>query len=438
MGAADVATTRLEPAVCLGSSQRSWVTNLITYVSDHGGLRVVGTVLTQDDADGMVFDVLVIDDVSSVLSPRLVDRLHTSGRSVVGVFDGERGALAIDRLRAAGVDATVAADASAADFVRVVVEVVRQRSIDRELADLVHEVDEVDEPAGRAAAPMRRQPAAKPVSDVGHIVVVTGSDGATEVAVGLAQVMSGRRASVVLVDMDTLEPSIAQRLAMQLTPNIFTATERLRLRSSLTDAFATHPEGFAVIAGIPNPREWESLSGTEAADLVTELATGFAVVIVKINRHLEDLSSLGGSAGRFDVGRRLAVLADHVVAVTSPSPLGAARLLAMAGDLHHLSAAPIHVVVNQAPSSQFIQGEIGEEITRTLAPASLTFLPSDAKVRKASWQGAVVRSGGFVRRLSRLGEWLGPDRSAPVEAIAPEAALPTAPEVAPVMRDDPV
>lgn len=424
-----MATTRVEPSVCFGSSQRSWVTDLINYVSDHGGMRVVGTVLTQDDALGLAFDVLVIDDVSSVLSPRLVERLHGAGRLVVGVFDAERGAAAKERLLAAGIDAAVSSDATAAEFVRVIGEAVRQRSIDREFADLVVEIDE---PA--SAGVEERRPPVRSEPEAGHagsgrIVVVTGADGVTEVSVGIAEAMVGRKVSVVLVDMDTLEPSIAQRLAMPLTPNIFTATEHLRLRSRLADGFALHAQGFAVVAGIPNPREWENLSETEAADLVGELATGFQVVIVKVNRHLEDLSSFAGTAGRFDVGRRLAGLADHLVAVTSASPLGGTRLLALAGDLRHLTAAPIHVVVNQAPSSQFVQGEIGEEISRSMSPASLTFLPADAKVRKAAWQGTVVRSGAFMRRLGKLAERFvpeGQDRSpaAGSRAPAPNAAAP--------------
>ncbi len=424
-----MATTRVEPAVCFGSSQRSWVTDLINYVSDHGGMRVVGTVLTQDDALGLAFDVLVIDDVSSVLSPRLVERLHGAGRLVVGVFDAERGAGAKERLLSAGIDAAISSDATAAEFVRVIAEAVRQRSIDREFADLVVEIDEPVAAGGdvhRAAA--RTEPAS--AAGRGRIVVVTGADGVTEIAVGIAASMVGRKVSVALVDMDTLEPSIAQRLSMPLTPNIFTATEHLRLRSTLTDGFTVHPEGFAVVAGIPNPREWENLSETEAADLVGELATGFEVTVVKINRHLEDLSSFAGTAGRFDVGRRLVGLADHIVAVTSASPLGGTRLLALAGDLRHLTAAPIHVVVNQAPSSQFVQGEIGEEISRSMAPVSLTFLPIDAKVRKAAWQGTVVRSGGFVRRLGKLAEWFAPAGSGRAVADAPNPSAES-----PVRRD---
>jgi CO dehydrogenase nickel-insertion accessory protein CooC1 len=395
-----MARIRVEPSVCFGSSQRSWVTSLINYVSDHGGMRVVGTVLTQDDAVALDFDVLVIDDVSSVLSPRLVDRLQARGRIVVGIFDAERGATAKDRLLTAGVDAAVASDASAAEIVRAVVDAVRQSSTDQEFADIVDSLAPVDESALQPPATA----ALSTPTGRGNIIMVTGADGVTEVAVALAQILVGRGGPTVLVDMDTLEPSIAQRLGVPLTPNIFTATEHLRLRSSLDDAFLRHAEGFAVIAGIPNPREWENLSETEAADLIGELTTGFDQVVVKINRHLEDLSSFGGTAGRFDIGRRLMAMADAVVAVSSPSPLGSARLLALASDARRLTSAPLYVVVNQAPSSQFVQGEISDELSRSASPADLVFLPTDARVRKASWQGELVRGGPFMRKLSGIAD----------------------------------
>jgi hypothetical protein len=417
-----VQRTRIEPAVCLGSSQRSWVTALINYVSDHGGMRVVGTVLTQDDAVAMEFDVLVIDDVSSVLSPRLVDRVQSLGRVVVGVYGAERGAASRDRLLAAGVDAAVASDARPADFVRTVVDAVRQRSVDSEFADLVDGMAETDGAGAVPATPPR--PAAPARAHGGRIVVVAGSDGVTEVTVGLAHAMASRGTSTVVVDMDTLEPSVAQRLGLALTPNIFTATEHLRLRSSIADAYVTHPEGFAVIAGIPNPREWENLSEIEAADLVEELAGSFGAVVVKINRHLEDLSTFAGSPGRFDVGRRMTVMAGSVVAVTGASPLGSTRLLALASDLRYLTAAPTHVVVNQAPSSQFIRGEIGEELHRTLTPASLEFVGSEARVRKAAWQGEVVRGGRFAKRMASLAGAITARDDLPVTAQTDDAVGP--------------
>jgi MinD-like ATPase involved in chromosome partitioning or flagellar assembly len=397
-----VATTRVEPAVCLGSSQRSWVTDLISHVSDHGGLRVVGTVLTQDDSLALDYDVLVVDDVSSVLTPRLVERVHIAGRLVVAVYDAERGVAAHERVLAAGVDAGVSSDAPVADLVRAIVDAVRQRSIDDEFAVLVDDLgdDGVD----------RAHPADVPALDLrtGGVITVAGSDGATEVAIGIAHELVARGVSTVLVDLDTLEPAVAQRVGMRLTPNILTATEHLRLRSSLDDAFATHRAGFALVAGIPNPREWENLSESEAADLVGELAGGFDAVVVKISRHLEDLAGLAGTAGRFDVGRRITAMADHFVAVANASPLGSTRLMALLGEQGRLGTVRPHVVVNETPASLFVQGEIGQELRRTVTPASLTFLPVDPRVRKASWQAELVRPGPFTRRLARMVDHLAP------------------------------
>ncbi len=393
-----MAVSRFEPAVCFGSSQRSWVTDLINYVSDHGGMRVVGTVLTQDDAVEMDFDVLVIDDVSSVLSPRLVDKLHSSNRIVVGVYDAERGAAAHERLLQTGVDGAVASDVSASDIVRIVTDVVRQRTVDRQFDALIDEIEDPEREPAKAGAGTA-EPADTDAA-TGRILVVLGSDGATEVVVALAHALVSRGSSTVIVDMDTLEPSVAQRLAMPLTPNIFTATEHLRLRSDINDAFMRHPEGFAIVAGIPNPREWENLSESEAEDLITELAGGFRNVVVSTSRHLEDLSTFGGTAGRFDVARRLAAKADDVIVVGSASPLGNARLLGIVSDVRQLSTARIHLYVNKAPSDGFIQGEITEEIERTVSLASLIFLPSDSRVQKASWQGDLVRRGPFVKRIA--------------------------------------
>jgi Mrp family chromosome partitioning ATPase len=387
-------STRLEPAVCVGSSQRAWVTELINHVSDHGGMRVVGTALSQDDALKRSFDALLVDDVSSVMSPRFVSRMRNTGRLVIAVYDVERGDEARERVLGFGVDAAVPSTVGAEELVRVVVDTVRLHAIDAELAHL----SSGEVPAGSSTSP----PAKSPAAPTGTIVVVLGNDGVTEVAVGLADAMVGRCVSTVLVDLDTVEPSIAQRLGLPLTPNVFTATEHLRLRASLEGAFDVSAHGFATIAGIPNPREWAALGETEAADLVGELAEGFALVLVKVSRGLEDLSGFAGTVGRHDVGRRLVAMADRVIVVSSASPVGAARQVSLAGDVRALTSVPIHVVVNQAPSSRFVQGELATELERSLSPASLTFLPTDLRVRKASWQGDMVRRGGFARRLRSL------------------------------------
>ena len=82
---------RIEPAVALGSSARSWAGELMSYAKDHPGVRVVGTILSSADAMELGYDVLILDDTSSFLTPRLIDRLQRSDRAVIGVYDPETG-----------------------------------------------------------------------------------------------------------------------------------------------------------------------------------------------------------------------------------------------------------------------------------------------------------------------------------------------------------
>jgi hypothetical protein len=65
-------------------------------------------------------------------------------------------------------------------------------------------------------------------------------------------------------------------------------------------------------------------------------------------------------------------------------------------------ATPVHVVVNRAPGDGFTRAEISAEIVRTYPPASLHFVPEDAKVAAAAWLGALVATGGFTRAIERL------------------------------------
>lgn len=234
----------------------------------------------------------------------------------------------------------------------------------------------------------------------GALVVVSGSNGSTEVSVGVATLLARSGASVALVDLDTLEPAVAQRIGADLVPNVLTAVEALRRDADVAASLPHHPDGFAVLAGLPSPREWEACSEDDVADLVAELGRRFLLIVVRVNRHLEDLSSFGSATGRFALARRMVVDADHLVIVGDPSPTGVTGVLAWIGDARALSGAPVHVVMNHAARSLYQQGEITEEIGRTFRSASVTFLPEEQKVRKAAWQGEAVPAGRFTRALS--------------------------------------
>ena len=65
-----------EPVIAIAGSQRGWASELVRFLSDFGGARLKGTVLTATEALQTDYEVLLIDDITSFLSPRLVERIQ--------------------------------------------------------------------------------------------------------------------------------------------------------------------------------------------------------------------------------------------------------------------------------------------------------------------------------------------------------------------------
>jgi MinD-like ATPase involved in chromosome partitioning or flagellar assembly len=214
--------------------------------------------------------------------------------------------------------------------------------------------------------------------------------------------MARRGLPVVIADLDTLEPALAQRLDAPLSPNVLAAVEALRFNGDIGDVVSRHEAGFHLLAGLPTPREWEACGVEDTADLVGVLAEAYVNVVVRVNRHLEDLAPFGVTAGRFGVARRLVADADHLVVVGDPSPIGVTSVLAWIGEARSLSGAPVHVAMNHCGRSMYQKGEIIEEIGRTFRSASVVFLPEDQRVRKAGWQGGVIPQGRFTKTLDSV------------------------------------
>lgn len=387
-----------EPAVAVGSSQRPWVAELMSHAQDHAGIRVVGAVLSLREAIEQSYDVLLIDDTTSYLTKRLIDRVHALRRIVIGVFESTRGDVGRSKLIDLGVDAVIDADSSPKEFLARIRSITDQKLVDRDFAAIVGAagVAADDDAADAVAAP------ASTGDDHSSVIVVSGSNGVVEVALGLAVQMARRGLPCVIVDFDTVEPALAQRLGAPLSPNVLSAVESLRLSGEVGDAVVRHNVGFGIVAGLPSPREWEACGVDDAADLIEVLAAAHSNVIVRINRQLEDLAPFGVGAGRFDLARRLLVEADQLVVVGDPSPIGVTAVLAWIGDARALSGEPVHVVMNHCGRSLYQRGEIAEEIGRTFRSASVTFVPEDPRVRKAAWQGDIPLAGRFAKALDVL------------------------------------
>jgi MinD-like ATPase involved in chromosome partitioning or flagellar assembly len=227
---------------------------------------------------------------------------------------------------------------------------------------------------------------------------------AIELAISIA-----RTSSAVLVDCDDVGPSIAQRLALPLEPNLRTAIDAAEhgqgeLASALLPLDGT---GLRIIGGIPNPAAWAQVRPGEVIRVVDRLGNEVESVVVDGLGSLQDVG--GQSRGRFATAQALAREADVLVAVCDASPVGVARLLAWTVEARSLAAStPVVVVMNRAPSAAFRRGELYDEITSSLDVVDVAFLGVDPRVADAAWAGRPVGKGRFTRAVARVAEVVRP------------------------------
>ena len=369
-----------EPIVSIASSQRSWAAELLRFLSDHGGARLAGTVLTAEDALDQDYEVLVIDDIASYLSPRVIERIHRMQRRVLGVYDGDLGEAARTRVFEMGADAAIESEASSDEFLEVIASLCEPHTI--------------------ATPPRPENPS---VEAPKRITAVAGGDLALDVVLSLGAGLTARGQSTLIIDADTVSPALAQRLSLPLVPNVLTALDALiQLRGRPGDSLVAGPEGTVLLTGLPRPSEWGTVRATDVVDLCDQLAPMHGAVLVKVSHHIEDLSQLGGKHGRFEVSRALLRMSADVAYVADPTPVGLSRTLAWIAAVRRLTDARIHVLFGDAPSSLFQRGELTEELTRSFMPASITWLPDDARRVRSAWNGAPVPRGPFQKALDGL------------------------------------
>jgi MinD-like ATPase involved in chromosome partitioning or flagellar assembly len=375
----------VEARLLVGATQQGWVTALTHWVSEHGGARMVGQALTPSDVVDADFDVLVLDSWSSLLTRRMVDQVQREGRAVLVLVNSERPEAEANRLSELGVSLSLPVSSEAERIVSRAAEVAAvRRFID----------DELEDPF----------PPEEPAIRDGHqrLIVVTGDDGVTEVAVNMGAALSRTGRSTALVDLDTVRPAIAQRLDVAIVPNLLTASDHIRRGRFGTASVVTHYSGCAVIPGLANPREWDELSLVDTGELLDGLRDLYATTVAMVHPILEDLAPLSGLEGRFDVGRHTVEKSDEVLVVTSGSPVGLVRTLGTIADIRSLTAAPIHVVVNRMPPDEFRKAEWSRELARTAGHTSLWFLPLDSRIPRAAWDGRLLTQGRFYEAVTRM------------------------------------
>ncbi len=368
-----------EPELALALSARDWTDRLHRFLADHGGARVRVNAMSPEDLTHESFDVLLIDDSCSFLTPRLVMELSASGRRVIGVFDPDEFADGKTRLRECGVVDVIEAYAHPDEFLDRIASVAEEMTI------------------GRQEVPV--EPAQQPASRLPDVLVVAGCSGGvgvTEVAVGIAGWLTEHRLRVVLVDADRSHASLAQRLGLAPYPNLATALDLFdHSPSDLASALQTlDGSRMVVLAGVPPGADLPLFRPRQIADLVGHLGGMWDAVVVD-----------AGTWSETDSSFPVSLIADctRLVGVGTASPVGLSRMIDWTAEVARVRGAGVDLVINRAPRQRYHRAELVEEFTRAVRPRSLALISTDEAVEQAAWNGTVVGRSRFGRSLD---SWL--------------------------------
>jgi MinD-like ATPase involved in chromosome partitioning or flagellar assembly len=142
------------------------------------------------------------------------------------------------------------------------------------------------------------------------------------------------------------------------------------------------------------------------ADVVGELAQHCRQVVVNAGPRAEDVTATNGVA-RYGITRLMLSVADQVVLVGAPTPVGVARLLDWVVRFKAVDRSrPVHVALNRAPSGAFYRRELEREVYRSFIPTSLHVIPADKRVEEAAWNGRLVPRGPFAKAVAALADQL--------------------------------
>jgi hypothetical protein len=157
-----------------------------------------------------------------------------------------------------------------------------------------------------------------------------------------------------------------------------------------------------VVTGLPNASAWAQVRPGEIVRVVGRLADANSVVVVDGAGMLDDVGT-ASIRTRFATARTMVSEADTLVAVCDASPHGVGRLLGWAVEAFALApGVPLLVAVNRAPPARFRRAELYEEITTSSPTLGVVFVPNDARVGDAAWNGTTVHRGGFTRAVDEL------------------------------------
>ncbi len=377
-----------DPVIVLAATTRGWASRLRAHAADHGGVLIRATVLRPEDALAERSAVVLLDDVTSFLTPAFVAQLQDQGRAVLGLYDPGDSQGKGDLVEA-GVDALVASDCQPDELVTQI----------RNLASR-HPEDRVARPAARPSA------VAPSTSRIVGVVGPQGGVGVTEVALEVAAVLAASDLPTALVDVDELEPGLAQRLGLPVHPNLHTAlhaVEHTRTVDEHLHPIATR-RPLHVLPGMAAPQDWQTVAQGSPAKLLDALSARHRAVVLDLGHALPLVE--GPTGARFGRAVDLVSRCDDLLLVLRPTPVSISRGIALVARLQAHSRR-LHLVLNQTDRDRFVRDEAVGELQRATGIHTVHLLSADPAVARAGWQGSRAGRGRFRRDVGQMVATLG-------------------------------
>ena len=255
---------------------------------------------------------------------------------------------------------------------------------------------------GGAGEPAVAEPLAAPKahSMTGRVVAIwgpTGAPGRTTIAVELAAALTRRRQDVLLVDADTVGPSVAQHLGLIDDTSGLAAAVRLAARGRLDPAglaglAVSVPSGPRVLVGLPHADRWSELRTASVDALLQCARTAVPWTVVDVGFGVEgsDLDWVDpGAPTRYGAARATLATADVMVCIGRSDPVGLTRLIRGLSDVTDLApTAQVLVVANRTRSGADVRQMRQLLIEQAGLPLAVV-LPDDT----SGVTGAMARGG---------------------------------------------
>lgn len=354
------------PEIALAASAREWSDRLHRFVLDHGGGTVRGRMMSAEQAISSQYEVLLIDDICSFLTPRLVADVRATGKGVIGVFDPEDGSDAKRRLLEAGISDVIETGAPPEEFLLLA----------RSTIAYLPPPGEIDAQTGG-----------------GIRIGVTGPPGGvgvTEIACGVAVDLAIRHRTA-LVDANQAWPGVGQRLGLPVHPNLMTAADLVIHEPDRFDRAIRSFGSLDVVCGVANP----SLVAVSPGDLF-----GIVAALAREHSHVVvDLGPVPSSFETFPMGGL-----DVLLLVGAGNPIGVTRLLRAYEDAAERLGpqGEIGLVVNRVDRSPRQRAEISAMLSDSVGGTPMVMIPEDLRMRRWVWDGAPAGRGDFSKSVHKL------------------------------------